>query len=475
MPESPSSTSEVQTPKPLPAVLRRALTPMEQNLLRLAQSDGGGVSLILKELSFGSRQEAVSALDAAKAKASRVLARATERDAPVTRTNGHAGGPRSEWPRTTGTVRRREVLDQDADERERARAKREREGVMPARGSILPPEPGEERPLDVVLGEYTEADEPPGHELPSAPAGNMEAGSAAPAPPTVAAEPARVADSTTRTEGPAVDAMTAAHQRPAPDGRARPGARQAKVLDHIREHGPVRQADVRAELGIPSPDMVGIVQRLVDAGEVIRGDLVSRSPMLFVPVTADVIDERGEDAGAGGVSDGAVGDGGDAAGAVETPAAAADGDGGQRDGAGVEGDEAPAAETPAGAAALAPVDDGAEFGTLTREQVREALPHAEPERPVRSTTSEAEARRVLRDVRTQIEASDVMRRALAQDILELGEEMARAADAAVPETLLRARYIAALLTRIEEGNTDPALLDRFERLAGIDGGAGPAV
>jgi hypothetical protein len=452
MPESPSSTFEVQTPKPLPAVLRRALTPMEQNLLRLAQSDGGGVSLILKELSFGSRQEAVSALDAAKAKASRVLARATERDAPVTRTNGHAGGPRSEWPRTTGTVRRREVLDPDADERERARAKREREGVMPA-----------------------EADEPPGHELPSAPAGNMEAGSAAPAPPTVAAEPARVADSTTRTEGPAVDAMTAAHQRPAPDGRARPGARQAKVLDHIREHGPVRQADARAELGIPSPDMVGIVQRLVDAGEVIRGDLVSRSPMLFVPVTADVIDERGEDAGAGGVSDGAVGDGGDAAGAVETPTAAADGDGGQRDGAGVEGDEAPAAETPAGAAALAPVDDGAEFGTLTREQVREALPHAEPERPVRSTTSEAEARRVLRDVRTQIEASDVMRRALAQDILELGEEMARAADAAVPETLLRARYIAALLTRIEEGNTDPALLDRFERLAGIDGGAGPAV
>jgi hypothetical protein len=242
------------------------------------------------------------------------------------------------------------------------------------------------------------------------------------------------------------------------------------VLDHIREHGPVRQADARAELGIPSPDMVGIVQRLVDAGEVIRGDLVSRSPMLFVPVTADVIDERGEDAGAGGVSDGAVGDGGDAAGAVETPAAAADGDGGQRDGAGVEGDEAPA-----GAAALALVDDGAEFGTLTREQVREALPHAEPERPVRSSASEAEARRVLRDVRAQIEASDVMRRALAQDILELGEEMARAADAAVPETLLRARYIAALLTRIEEGNTDPALLDRFERLAGIDGGAGPAV
>jgi hypothetical protein len=54
---------------------------------------------------------------------------------------------------------------------------------------------------------------------------------------------------------------------------------------------------------------------------------------------------------------------------------------------------------------------------------------------------------------------------LAQQLMAEAEKIAEMADAAVPETLLRARYIAALLHRIEAGDTSPELLDRFERLA----------
>lgn len=65
-------------------------------------------------------------------------------------------------------------------------------------------------------------------------------------------------------------------------------------------------------------------------------------------------------------------------------------------------------------------------------------------------------------------AIDVLRQRAAdtaQQLMAEAERLAEAADMAVPETLLRARYIAALLGRIEAGDTSPDLLDRFERLA----------
>jgi hypothetical protein len=73
----------------------------------------------------------------------------------------------------------------------------------------------------------------------------------------------------------------------------------------------------------------------------------------------------------------------------------------------------------------------------------------------------AQAHALLAD----IAASRAHAAELATRIYAEAEALAQMADAAVPETLLRARYIAALLHRIEEGDTSAELLDRFERLA----------
>lgn len=57
--------------------------------------------------------------------------------------------------------------------------------------------------------------------------------------------------------------------------------------------------------------------------------------------------------------------------------------------------------------------------------------------------------------------------ALAQEVAALAAEMVEAAEGELPEGLLRARYLAALLRRIEEGDTTAGMLDRFERVAGL--------
>ena len=53
----------------------------------------------------------------------------------------------------------------------------------------------------------------------------------------------------------------------------------------------------------------------------------------------------------------------------------------------------------------------------------------------------------------------------------LGELLTRADAQAVSDgavEILRGHYLAALLSAIQGGNVDPALLDRFERLCGFD-------
>jgi hypothetical protein len=60
--------------------------------------------------------------------------------------------------------------------------------------------------------------------------------------------------------------------------------------------------------------------------------------------------------------------------------------------------------------------------------------------------------------------------ALAQEVAALAAEMVEAAEGELPEGLLRARYLAALLRRIEEGDTTAGMLDRFERVAGLHAG-----
>lgn len=73
----------------------------------------------------------------------------------------------------------------------------------------------------------------------------------------------------------------------------------------------------------------------------------------------------------------------------------------------------------------------------------------------------------VRAARGLLRSCEEARRAherLAREVADLAVDMCEQ----VPSVLLRERYLAALLKRIDEGDTDPGLLDRFERLAGFD-------
>jgi len=94
------------------------------------------------------------------------------------------------------------------------------------------------------------------------------------------------------------------------------------------------------------------------------------------------------------------------------------------------------------------------------------VPDAPAAEPVQDLVEPAAARRLL----ARCAESRRAHAALAQEVAQLAAEMVEAAEGELPEGLLCARYLAALLRRIEAGDTSSELLDRFERVAGLHDG-----
>jgi hypothetical protein len=113
-----------------------------------------------------------------------------------------------------------------------------------------------------------------------------------------------------------------------------------------------------------------------------------------------------------------------------------------------------------------------------REREEEAAVDGKPDAglpaPERDTAREepppaltATQERQLADIRRRVEDGRREHVRIAAELYDAVADAAQQLDGALPETLLRARYLAALLKRIEQGDTSPELLDRFERLAGM--------
>lgn len=469
---------------PLPSVLRTNLSSFEQAVLTHAARDG--VAGVVKEVDgAGTVQDATALIERTRAKAARLLADAhAERSqtcpqhGPYTdrgrgcpactvregggerpkpggepKSNGHvpemapasARRPRrarreaqrastarpkappaprkvtveelqqmerQEWPHTEGCARRQvPPPGNELEPREVARMKREHEGMHP-RDSILPPEGGEARASDPGEGGATQqagagdASPPVTADTPPVPPPAPELSSST----EVAAEPSGETngaggdDVSTDTSISAQSSADVDAERRRTMPQRAPGELRSLVLDIIREHGPIRQAEVRAMVGIGSPQMAGLVRQL--EAQLVIGDLVERSPLL------SLADEPAD---------------------VEPPAAPAP--------------EEPVAEEPAEpepAAAAPAVETPPEPSALSPEQER-----------------------MLTDIRRRVADSFEESQTLARRLVREASEMAETYDVALPDEWLRARYVAALLKRIEQGDYSPDLLDRFERLSGL--------
>lgn len=199
-----------------------------------------------------------------------------------------------------------------------------------------------------------------------------------------------------------------------------PRRRQDELKDEalrILDDGPMRQAELAKALGLDAPQMSILKRRLGDAIE--EGERVNRSPILSLRGAAED-EDRSEDR-----SDDREND---------------------RDSAHESAHESAQMD------ASVDTPDPANTESATR---------AEPGKAERLDDGE------LREVGPEAEDLTAARK-LVETIRRAGD-LAAAVDVALPDELLKARYLAALLRRIEEGDTSADLLDRFERLAGLAG------
>lgn len=522
---------------PLPACLRDGLTVREQSILTMARH-AGGLDLIVRELDGIANVKAASReLDAAKAKAARILSIETSgderrrawmrRDSPrLSKLPREEGGAevvlpavpeREDWPHTTAVTRRavpQSVNGEHAEvepaygpvlgplrgkadltseeERAIAKAKRDRRNGGPRVRTTVErfqngnghaaDEREEERDVVVAaldaagvtaeqgvtihaeaVGSGSSSDDPP--PLPAASA-DEEFEYAAPDPP--------------RGKSDAGFDMGAASDTAVRNGRAG-GARAARaaakrraaIVEWLREHGPatvkqlaeVFEVDPQAArtdlLALKAWEPVAMVEQ---AGKTER---VGRGPVsvLWRALSSEELIEReahlevAEDAGS-----------------EPTPA-------GDPSAGGVESSVDAEPELPAGEPHFPPEDPGPQLDDSETAAAESPAPAELPaSRPASADSFDDVVERARRSPdpagmvavsggdppvvpmlpRPPVE-SDAARRLREVELLaaELDDEL--------PPTLLRARYLAALLKRIEAGNTDAALLDRFERLAGFTG------
>lgn len=365
--------------------------------------------------------------------------------------------PRNGWPHTGGVVRKQVVVNDE----DPGAAKRAHEGLR-APGSILPPEP-DERPLDDALRDAAGLEE---HEdfVSSEEDRTRNAGDAG-APPKM--RPASPAESSTPAGDPPAetdtasdsDALSDRHQtagtpRTRSDGRAQMGERRRQFFEFVREHGPVRQRDVRAALGMSSPDTVHQVGKLASIGAIERGPLVQQSPLLRVLVADLDTMEKVEPVAWPG-EDGPT-DAGE-----EQRTDAADAVGGTR---AAEDEGAPPSAPPSAEGEPPDLTADEESARTTGGDGETSAASVPPRTAPAPRALSPEEERTLRDVRQRIEQSRRATARIADDVVALASEMADE----LPPDLLRARYLAVLLKRIEAGDTSPDLLDRFERLAGFE-------
>jgi hypothetical protein len=544
----------------LPACLRDGLTAREQSILTMARHHGG-LDLIAREMDgIANVHAAAVELDAAKAKAARILSIETggderrrasmRRDSPrlskLPREEGEAEvvmpavPDREDWPHTTAVTRRavpqsvngdhaevepafgpmlgppRGKVDATVEEqRAIAKAKRERRnGNGHARVRMSVGEfQGERDVIDVAL------------DVAGVPAGEADtiraeadgAGSPDGDPPPASSASAEEGFEYERPDpAPREEEEAAVSRRSGADARREAWRRREAIVELLRARGPMSATAlrdvvggtphrIRQDLAALEATGVGLV---VPTGEEMHHGR-GRASHVWRAVSEEELCEREAQLDEDPAED-ATSDGGDpSATGVESSTAAPElpaadphppcevGGLGSED-----SDAAPESPAPADPPASSPAPDDSPDTPPAREAEPDELGGVPPSQPSpdepadvvdRVKRSPAPVREVvvgdagddpavpltpraaapsredalLRRVRREREESDRRLADIAAELLREGEELAASLDGALPETLLRARYLAALLKQIEQGDTSPELLDRFERLAGF--------
>lgn len=193
--------------------------------------------------------------------------------------------------------------------------------------------------------------------------------------------------------------------------------RKDRALALLREEGPMRQADLTRRLRISSPAM-SILKRYLRA-EVEEVDRVDQSPVLRLRGDEREFSQRNGEIG------------------------------------GEEPEESPEISAEESDHESAHMDASVDTSADTSDD-EEPPARVEGER-----VDDGKLREPTPDEEAQSAAALLIRR--LHEVERLVEDI----DGAVPPVLLKARYLAALLAKIEGGDTSPELLDRFERLSGI--------
>lgn len=404
--------------------------------------------------------------------------------ATVAELREHEAAGREGWPHTNGVVRKQVVTDDE----EPGKAKRARAG-MPANGSILPPEPGEgegegrvpsEQDRTMVEGD---AGAPP-MTRPASPESSSTEAEARPAG----------TDAASDSDAPSVRHQTA-RSSPSPRGHRGPRGRSRddliELLRRLMLHlgrepswGDFRKParpewcpsseSFRKGLDGGLPEWIAAARdgwseservpagRRDDAGRPLRTKVCEVCEEEFetsidhakVCGKAECAKELGRRRSQASRDTRGAQDAGEEqrAGSVDAVGGAAAGD-------------------DAGASSGAPAGEArsAEELTTQEEPAPQAggvlpAPPAEPPPAVSAPRAPTPAEeRLLADVRRRMRESQRETARIGREMAQLAVEMADE----LPDELLRARYLAVLLKRIEAGDTSSDLLDRFERLAGF--------